>query len=74
MRELKNAFRRFMANRYGWDELNTLLFVASFLCAWRGATTAMAIGPEALSYSFSWCSFAPTPGSEASAEKKTGPF
>lgn len=37
MRELKNAFRRFMANRYGWDELNTLLFVASFLLRLAGS-------------------------------------
>lgn len=36
MSELKNAFRRFMANRYGWDELNTLLFAASLLLRMAG--------------------------------------
>lgn len=36
MRELKNAFRRFMAGRYGWDELNTLLFAASLLLRMAG--------------------------------------
>ena len=37
MNRVKKALHRFMANRYGWDELNTLLFVASFLLRLAGS-------------------------------------
>ena len=36
MNEIKKAWQRFMANRYGWDELNTFLFVTSLLLRMAG--------------------------------------